>query len=164
MNTVWVLVCDAARGRLFEVHEGHAPWNLVETFSHESSRERSSDLATDHVGSSSPKGASVHHNALAPSSTPKEVEQGHFVHTLKAALEQARQANRFKRWVLVAPPHFLGMLKKELTPELSHSLMATVDKDLSRHELPELAEHLRDAVSIAPDQRDVVRETVKHTH
>jgi protein required for attachment to host cells len=131
MNTVWVLVCDAARGRLFEVGEGDG---------------------------------SVHHNALAPASSPKEVEQGHFSHTLANALDQAARAKRFRRWVLVAPPHFLGMLKKELTAEVSASLMTTVDKDLSRFELREIAEQLREAVRIPPDQRDVVREPRKHAH
>jgi len=164
MNMVWVLVCDAARGRLFEVKDGDAVWHLVETFKHQESRIKSSDLASDHVGRSSSKGASVHHNALAPASTPKEVEQSHFGHELGVMLDRALRAKRFRRWVLVAPPHFLGMLKKELTPELLENLMTTVDKDLSHEELPALVEHLRDAVRIPLAQRDVVREASKHAH
>jgi protein required for attachment to host cells len=164
MNMVWVLVCDAARGRLFEVRDGERSWHLVETFTHEASRSKSSELSTDHTGRSASKGASVHHNALAPTTTPKEVEQGHFAHELGVMLDLAMRTKRLKRWVLAAPPHFLGMLKKELSPELVESLMATVDKDLSRHDLPELAQHLRDAVRIPLDQRDVVRESSKHAH
>jgi protein required for attachment to host cells len=164
MNAVWVLVCDAARGRLFEIREGDPSWHVVETFSHEESRSKASELVGDHAGRSSPQGGSVHHNALAPASSPKEVEQGHFVHTLATAMDHAMRANRFSRWVLVAPPHVLGMLKKELSPELTKHLMATVDKDLSHLELGALAEHLHDAVHIPPDQRDVVRETTKHSH
>jgi protein required for attachment to host cells len=164
MNKVWVLVCDAARGRLFEVHEGPSPWQLVESFSHELSRSKSSELATDHAGRSASKGGSVHHNALAPASTPKEVEQGHFVHTLARMLDREIRANHFRRWVLVAPPHFLGMIKKELTVELIDALQACVPKDLSRMNPFELSEHLRDAVRVPIDSRDVVREQTKHAH
>ena len=49
---------------------------------------------------------------------------------------------------LVAPPHFLGLVKKELTSELAKHLMATVDKDLSDLAVPALTERLRDVVRI----------------
>jgi protein required for attachment to host cells len=163
MNTVWVLVCDAARGRLFEVRENE-PWRLLETFTHEESREKASDLVSDHAGRRSSQGASVHHNAMAPASTPKEVEQGHFVHLLAKNLDQAMRSKRFRRWVLVAPPHVLGMLRKELTPELHEALMASVDKDLSQLEVRELGERLRDTVRIPVDQRDALREPERRPH
>jgi protein required for attachment to host cells len=164
MNNVWVLVCDAARGRLFAVGEGDASWQQIEAFTHDASRSKASELVSDHSGRSSSEGGSVHHNALAPASSPKEVEQGHFAHALASAMNQAAQAKRFKKWVLVAPPQFLGMLKKDLTADAASSLLATVDKDLSRLELRDIAEQLRDAVRIPPDQRDVVREPRKHAH
>jgi protein required for attachment to host cells len=164
MNTVWVLVCDAARGRLFEIRGGDDAWHLLETFAHGESRSKASDLVSDHSGQSTSQGSSVHHNALAPASSPKEVERGHFAHELGTMLDQAMRSKRFHRLVLAAPPQFLGMLKKELTHELTGHLMATVDKDLSRFESHELVEHLRDAVRIPPDQREVVHETGKHPH
>jgi len=74
------------------------------------------------------------------------------------------RSSRFSRWVLVAPPHLLGALKKSLTPELTKHLMATVDKDLSHVPSPELPETLRAVVRIPLDQRDVVRESSKHVH
>jgi protein required for attachment to host cells len=164
MNTLWVLVCDAARARLFDVREDELPWRLIEKFEHEQSRLRSSELVGDQSGRSSPQGASVHHNALAPASSPKEVEEKHFAHSLVTMLDQAMRARRFRRWVLVAPPRFLGMLRQELTPELAKHLMQTVDKDLSRLESHELVAHLRDAVRVPVDQRDVLRGPSRHPH
>jgi protein required for attachment to host cells len=164
MNIVWVLVCDASRGRLFEVHEGDAPWTLVEAFTHEESRSKASELVGDSSGRSSPQGGSVHHNALAPASSPKQVEQGHFGHTLASVLDQGQRAHRFSKWVLVAPPHFLGLVKKEVSSELTKHLMVTVDKDYTHLGPHELVEHLKDAVRIPPDQREVVREATKHSH
>jgi protein required for attachment to host cells len=164
MNTVWVLVCDAARGRLLEVQGDEPSWHLIETLKHDESRSKSSELVGDRSGRSSSQGASVHHNALSPASTPKEVEQGHFAHTLAKMLDQAMRSKRFRRWVLVAPPHFLGILKRELTPALLENLMTTVDKDLCHLDSHALATHLGDAVRVPADQRDVVREPTKHPH
>jgi protein required for attachment to host cells len=164
MNTVWVLVCDAARATLFDVREDETPWHLVERFEHEASRSKASELVGDQSGRSSPQGGSVHHNALAPASSPKDVEEGHFAHELATMLDQALRSKRFRRWVLVAPPRFLGMVRRELSPELAKHLMATVDKDLSRLPSNELAVHLRDAVRVPPEQRDTVRQPTRHAH
>jgi protein required for attachment to host cells len=152
--TVWILVCDAARGRLFEIRGDDPSWHLVEVLGHPESRSRASELVTDHSGHGSPEGGSVHHNALAPASSPKEVEKGHFAHALVTTLDHALRARRFHKWVLVAPPHFLGMLKNELGPELQKYLMATVDKDLTHVDAGQIAEKLRDVVRVVPDRQD----------
>lgn len=164
MNCVWVLVCDSARARLFETRGIEPSWELLRVLGHPESRSKASDLVGDHSGQRSSQGASVHHNALAPSSSPKEVEKGHFVHTLVTILDQAMRSKSFDRWVLVAPPHVLGMVKNELTSELQKHLMASVDKDLTHLDTPNLAERLRDAVRIPAEDRDVVRHRTKHGH
>jgi protein required for attachment to host cells len=164
MNTVWVLVCDSAKARFFEIRGGDPSWHLVSEVFHESSRSKPSDLVSDHSGNRSSEGRSAHHNTLSPASSPKEVEKEHFAHSLGKTLSQGMRSARFRRWVLVAPPHFLGLLKKELTPELTRHLMATVDSDMNHLGAHDLAERLRDAVRIPLDQRDVVREADKHAH
>jgi protein required for attachment to host cells len=163
MNNVWVLVCDAARARVFAVSE-EAPWHQLEAFHHDESRNKDSELVSDRAGRSSARGGSVHHNALSPSSAPKELESEHFVQTLTAFLEQGVDAHRFHRWVLVAPPHFLGLVKGALSSELQKRLLATMDKDLSALPSEELAARLHETVRIPPDQREVLRGPVKHTH
>jgi protein required for attachment to host cells len=164
MNTVWILVCDAARARLFEIRNDDPTWHAAGTFDHAESRSKTSELVGDHSGQRSSQGLSVHHNALAPSSSPKEVEKGHFVHTLAMMLDQAMRSKRFDRWVLVAPPHFLGMLKNELTPELKKHLTLTVDKDLTQAGPRDLAERLRHVVRIPPNNKNLVRPATKHAH
>jgi protein required for attachment to host cells len=146
MNTVWILVCDSAKGRLFEARDGTAAWTLLETMTHEESRSKASALASDRSGSSSSQGPSVHHNALAPASAPKEVEKAAFAHSLGRTLDEGMRSRRFHGWVLVAPPHFVGLIKKELTSQLEKHLMATVDKDLTNLESHALVERLRDVV------------------
>ena len=153
MNTVWVLVCDSAKARFFEIR-GDRAWHLVSEVFHGESRSKASELVGDQSGNRSSEGRSVHHNALAPASSPKEVEKEHFAHSLGATLDEAMRSARFRRWVLVAPPHFIGLLKKELTPELTKHLLSTVDKDMNHLSAHDLAERLREAVHIPLDQQD----------
>ena len=164
MNVVWILVCDSARGRLFETR-GNAPsWNLLEVFSHAESRSKASELASDRMGQRMPQGA-VHHGALAPSTNPKDVEKGHFVHTLATMLDKGLRSNRFDRLVLVAPPHCLGMLKNEFTTELQKHLMATVDKDLTHCDAADLGDRLGDTVRIpAAERLASENKASKHAH
>jgi protein required for attachment to host cells len=154
---VWVVVCDAARARFFEVREGDPAWQLVSEVTHEGSRSKAVDLVTDHLGRRSSEGGSVHHNALAPASSPKDVEKEHFAHTLGKTLDVAMRSARFRRWVLVAAPHFAGLVKKELTPELEKHLLATVHKDMSHVSVPELARALLDTVRIPEDPQIAAR-------
>jgi protein required for attachment to host cells len=164
MQTTWILVCDSARARFFESRGDTAPWHLVSEVFHEESRSKASALEGDRSGSRAPEGASVHHNALAPASSPKDVEKSRFAHSLAKTLDQALRSARFRRWVLVAPPHFVGLMGSELTPELKKHLVATVGKDVTRLESRDLAEELRTTVRIPVDEQDSIREPVKHPH
>jgi protein required for attachment to host cells len=143
---IWVLVCDGAKARLFEVHPGDRTFHPVELLLHAESRKKVSDLVSDHAGSCSSEGASVHHNALAPRTSPKAAEKEHFAHSLVLELDRAGRSGRFGKWILVAPPHFLGLMRNELTSELQKHLKGTVDKDLNDIDAVALADRLHEIV------------------
>lgn len=164
MNTVWVLVCDAAKARFFELRGGDPTWHLVSDLSHDESRGKAADLVSDKAGRSSSEGSSVHHNAFAPKSSPKNVQKDHFAHELGKFLDQAMRSSRFHRWVLVAPPQFVGRMEKEITVELKKHLMATVDKEMCHLDPRELAAKLQHEIVIPPDQQESIRATSKHPH
>jgi protein required for attachment to host cells len=143
MDTTWVVVCDAAQARIFEVSDD-ATWHQVEAFEHAASRAKSSDIASDKLGQRSSEGGSVHHGALAPASAPKEVEKEHFAHQLANVLHHGLDAHRFARFALVAPPHFLGLVKGELSTQVTKHLFKTVDKDLVGRTVDELKKALHE--------------------
>jgi len=68
---------------------------------------------------------------------------------------------RFRKWVLVAPPHFLGLMRKRLTSELEKHLLTTVDKDFNDLAVHELSERLRDAVRVPLSDQESIREDRK---
>ena len=158
MNNVWVLVCDAAKARVFEIRDEDPTWHAVELVLHEGSRSKASELVGGPSGTRSSEGRSVHHNALAPASSPKEVEKDGFAHALATTLDQALRSARFRKWVLVAPPHFLGLMRKKLTSELEKHLLTTVAKDFNDLAVHELSERLRDAVRVPLSDQASLRE------
>jgi protein required for attachment to host cells len=164
VNNVWVLVCDAAKARIFEIRQEDPAWHVVDVVLHEGSRRKASELVGGRSGSRSSEGRSVHHNALAPASSPKEVEKDGFAHTLATTLDQAMRSARFGKWVLVAPPHFLGLMRKELTSELEKHLLTTVDKDFNDLDVHELSGRLRDAVRVPDADRESIRAGSKRPH
>ena len=163
MGTLWVLVCDSAKARFFEVGEGESRWRLVSEAFHAGSRSKAADLVSDRSGTRSSEGASVHHNALAPASLPKEVQKQHFAHELGKTLDRALRSSQLRRWVLVAPPHFAGLIEQELTPGLERSLLTTVGKDMNDLDERELEEALRESLRVPKDARNATREGDKHT-
>jgi protein required for attachment to host cells len=164
MTTVWILVCDGAKARTFETEHGEPTWKTVDVTLHEESRSKASELVSDHSGSRSSEGGSVHHNALAAGSPPKEVEKERFAHSLAAMLDSGLRQARFDKWVLVAPAHVLGLVKKAISPALDKHLMATVDQDLGHLDIHALTERLREAVRIPPNELPTFREAIKRAH
>lgn len=163
MNAVWVLVCDASRARLFEAREDDPSWHIVESLSHDESRRKVSEIVSDREGNRSSEGGSAHHDALAPSTSPKETEKDRFARALVDHLDRALRAGRLRRWVLVSPPHFLGVVKDASTPELRKHLMRTVERDLTDVDARDLPERLRDAVRVPLAERAPVREPRRRT-
>jgi protein required for attachment to host cells len=149
---------------LFETRDNERPWTLLEVLSHAESRSKARELVSDHLGQRSSQGAAVHHNALAPASSPKDTEKAHFGHMLAAMLDQGLRSQRFDQWVLVSPPHFLGMLRNLLTPELQKHLSASVAKDLTHIDAADLHARLQDIFDNLPDEPTGVRSARKHAN
>lgn len=162
MSPVWILVCDSAKARFFEAPAGDASWRLLSEAFHDGSRSKAAALAGDRSGSRAAEGGSVHHNALAPASSPKEVQKQHFAHELAETLDQARRSSHLDRWVLVALPHFAGMIERALTPGLKKGLLTTVGKDLNHLDQHQLEEALRESVRVPLGQQDGARKSDRH--
>jgi protein required for attachment to host cells len=60
-------------------------------------------------------------------------------------LEQARQQQRYDELVLIAPPKFLGVLRKELDNEVEKLVADELPKDLSWFNGRDLERYLRKA-------------------
>ena len=70
-------------------------------------------------------------SAMSFASTAKETEKASFAREIAQMLEAGALSDTFDRLVIVAPPHFLGLLRKCLSPHTEQRLDITVNKDLT---------------------------------
>lgn len=150
--TAWILVCDVSRAKLFSTELREHDWSLVEAFEHSEGREPGRDTGPQAppgrmLKSKSPGGRRT---ALEAHTSPKEIEAERFARQLGDYLEDAVAHRRFDYLVLVAPPHFLGVLKGVLGRQAAKHLRATVDKDLSMLDAAEVRRRLIDNVFPQP--------------
>ena len=140
MNT-WILVADACGARLLLTFDNGKTLHLLDRFSHAQSRAMEADLVSDRAGS----GRSSTHSmpsAKQGHTSHKELEAVEFATVLNDYLLDAAQQHKFESLVLVAPPHFLGLLRAELNPTLTRMISATVAKDLIYMDQAIIREHL----------------------
>lgn len=143
----WVLVADASRARIFSIPENNKPqkplpWVLEKEFDHPEGRARATELTTDVPGRVKQSFGANSRPAMEEPTDPKEVEAQSFARQLAESLEQGLNRNKFERITLVAPPHFLGLLRGAVNEQVSKRIHQSVNKDLTLLPARELPEHL----------------------
>ena len=79
---------------------------------------------------------------LQPKHSPRESADIAFARLVCARLRRALDSNRIQSFCLVAAPHFLGLLRQSMDEHLGKALLRDLDKDLSRHTVGEIRQHL----------------------
>jgi protein required for attachment to host cells len=152
-KTTWCLVCDASR--LFRTKPPGHRYELIASFDHPESRARVSDLVAD-VNGRKPAGGSrglgvvrsrpsgFHGRpGVEADADPKEVEAQKFARDLAAEMEKGLDEHAYDALVLVAPPHFLGMVRAKVSEQVAKRVEGTIDKDLAAMEPREIERLVR---------------------
>jgi protein required for attachment to host cells len=142
--TVWILVTDASRGRLFSTTGRSRPLRLVRTFEHAASRALTQDLVTDEPGRLFQSGSPGARSAAEPETSAHEAEAQKFARLLAHALYTELQHGAYGKLALVAPPKFLGLLRESLDHEVVKRLCGCEAKDLTSLSERDLPAHLVD--------------------
>jgi protein required for attachment to host cells len=137
----WIVVCDASRCRFF-MSRGGKEWVKFEEFEHPASRAKGLELKTDRPGRTLQAQAPQKRAGMAPVTDPREVEWERFAHHIMQTLEDARAQDAFDRFILVAPPAFLGYLREEMSEKLEKCLFASLAKDYTQIADEEVAERV----------------------
>jgi len=140
--TTWILVSDASLAKLLAAELPEDAWKVVQRFEHAAARELSHELKSDVPGRTQKARGEGARSSMEPRTTPHEVEAEVFARQLAEFLDRAAAKREYDNLVLVAPPHFLGLLEKTLTKETSKRLKATAGKDLVKQSEIDLRERL----------------------
>jgi protein required for attachment to host cells len=143
--TTWILVSDTSRAKLFSAEKREGDWALVKDFEHPEGREFSKEIRpSGPPGRMQKSKGAGSRSSMEPHTWPKEAEAERFAEHLAQYLDEALGKRAFEALVLVAPPHFLGMLHGTLGKQTGKHLKATVDKDLVMLESADIRERLLD--------------------
>jgi protein required for attachment to host cells len=139
MATTWIVAADASRARILQVmdreHRLAEIEDLVNPGGRLNEREMTSDAEPRFRGTAGPGS-----DREATGAVEHEVEV--FAKKIGDYLDKARTSHRYDRLHLVAPPKFLGQLRKELGKEVGKLVAEELPKDLSWLDARELEQRL----------------------
>lgn len=133
-----VIVADNARARIFEFHPAESRLEEQEDFIHSEARLSNRELTGDSAGKSVDQ-----HGSLDPATTAKEHEKQNFAKLLARHLKELHNRRHYESLILIAPPKFLGMLRKELSSPLDKLVTYTLDKDLTTASVDDIIDHIK---------------------
>ncbi len=143
MHHTWVLVTNGSQARLFETEYQPKNLQLLKEFSHPESREKGMHLASDRAGHFEGETTGASHGAFNEATDPKSYEIESFAAFLANELDAGRNANSYNKLIIVAAPHFHGLLNKHINQHVTKLVDKHIEKDYTTLKEAELLEKIR---------------------
>jgi protein required for attachment to host cells len=140
MSTNWIIVADQSKARIFTVASPRGALLEVAELDHPEARERTQSLTTDRPGRSFDSAGKGRH-AMGTSVEPGEQETIRFAAQIADYVRTAYNQGRCNQLLLVAGPHFLGLLRAEFNG-LNGMQIDVIDKNLGQYDAREIRKHL----------------------
>lgn len=138
----WILIADASGARIFSIAGLNQPLKLVQQFSNADGRKLTQDLVSDEPGRMSKGGTPGMKSAMDPRTTAHEAAAESFARQLGAFLKHHSSNSEFASLSLVAPAHFLGLLRSSLSKESDRLVRSSLVKDLVHVPADQLLGHI----------------------
>jgi protein required for attachment to host cells len=147
MTTTWVVVAHRAGARIFEHRTGRdIGHELLELrhIDHADGRKKSGELDSDRSGATftGQRGATGN-RAMGQQVTSHEHAATTFAKSLADELRTGRMEHKFEQLLLVAEPHFLGMIEGSLDAPTAKLVSGTLNKDYAHVPGHEMYERVR---------------------
>jgi protein required for attachment to host cells len=129
--TIWVLVADASRARIFSADKPAGELREIRDLTHPEARLHEGDLVTDKGGRD--RGVAGAHG-VASDQSHKQEGADRFAADVCSELDAARGSGELSKLYVVAAPAFLGLLRKHQSASLKQLVAGELDKNLSTHD------------------------------
>jgi protein required for attachment to host cells len=141
MTLTWIVVADNSRARFFTTENSSSPLEEIDTLTHTEGRMHDREITQDLPGKiKNPGGASGH--AYEQPTDPKQYESSQFAHRIGHYLQEAHNANRISRLLIVAEPSMLGLLRKEIPEQVRKLITFELDKNIASFTAADIRSHL----------------------
>jgi protein required for attachment to host cells len=131
MATTWIVAADESRARVLQVARPERRLTEVEDLLNPAGRLQEREMQSDAEPRFNGRGAGGGPASDREAQGAVEHSARVFAKEVGRYLEKARVEHRFDELVLVAPPKFLGALRKELGKEVEKLVADELPKDLS---------------------------------
>ena len=129
MKSVWILIADSSRARIFTAESSVANLVEIETMNHSEARLHEQDLESDLPGKANgTQGAGGH--LYTDETSPKEQEDINFAKRVAQHLCSELNLNKFENLFVIAAPSFLGSLRGECSNRLQKHIAFTLNKNV----------------------------------
>jgi protein required for attachment to host cells len=146
-STVWILVCDGARGRIFVNRGRGTGLSEIESAEAPDARVPTRALGADRPGRTHDASGDRRH-AMEPLVDWHKFEKERFAKEMAGLVNSAALENKFDRVILVAPPRVLGNLRQALNAQATAKIGGEIGKDLTQVGVHDLGPHLSDVVTL----------------
>ena len=117
MSTILILVANDSLGRFLVCGPGGTEMGVIESIAHPEGRMKNRDMLTDSPGRSFDSMGGQRHS-MESRQNPHRREEQTFARTLSLRLMTQLEKKPFSGVFLIAPPHLLGLLRKNLPDSL----------------------------------------------
>jgi protein required for attachment to host cells len=145
MTMHWILVADASRAAIYATGPLLESFDPVRELTHRESRAPLRELVSDDRGRSF-GGPNDPRSAMETKQDARDHEMERFAREVAGVLEDGVAERAYERLIVVAPPHFLGLLRRVWAPRVAERVVAALDKDWTRVPERELPERVRTAI------------------
>jgi protein required for attachment to host cells len=129
--TTWILVADSSAARVFGANEPTGKITELESFTHPEGRMLARELTSDLPGRAFDSAGQGRH-IMESEVGPRQQEAIEFAKFLARRLDKARVLRELERLIVVAPPDFLGLMRKALSEETQRLVVFELDRNLVR--------------------------------
>lgn len=137
MDRTWVVVANATKSRVLSPRGKRRHLSELSSMENPRGRLHVRDLVTDGRGYVRPMVGAL--TTYQSHQDPKARVIENFARRIAAHIELSRKTNAFQTLTLVAPPAFLGMLRKELSSATRQCMNGGLNLDLV-NETPQMIE------------------------
>lgn len=143
---IWAIIADRSRGRVFSAEwPNPSTWELVDQLAHDEGALKPGEVNTDRQGSFASAAGGYHAGEDRTDFRHQSAER--FAADVVERLEAAREKNEFGKLAIVAPPLFLGVLRKKLPSTLAERIVLELDKDYTQAAEKDVTKHLQQAIT-----------------
>ena len=144
--STWIIVADSSRARIFSMEDVRSPLQEITDMLHPASRLREQDIGTDRQGRTFDSRGQGRHAKEGDVSIKKQ-EAINFSREIANYLDSGCNKNLFEKLIIIAPPEFLGLLRKDIGNTTKNRVSREIGKDLTQRD----ESHIRREVNTLPD-------------